>query len=183
MVAVQPSPFTESKDNMATTYEKIATTTLGSANNSITFSSIPSTYTDLRVVIAPKAAATVYYMACQFNGDTATNYSFTSLYGDGSSAVSSRNTSQTEIGIIWFNGATTTIPAFATIDVFSYAGSTFKTILGTNSADNNGSGTVERNVGLWRSTSAITSIKLFDTSVGRQMATGTTATLYGILKA
>ena len=168
---------------MPITYDRIATTTLGSANNSITFSSIPSTYTDLRVIITPLANATVYYMAIQLNGDTGSNYSFTSLYGNGSSATSNRQTSQTEIGVIWFNGATTTIPAFATIDLFSYASSTNKTVLATNSADNNGSGTVEIHVGLWRNTAAINSIKLFDTSAGRQMAAGTTATLYGILKA
>jgi hypothetical protein len=68
-----------------------------------------------------------------------------------------------------------------TYDIFSYAGSTFKTLLMTTSGDQNGSGWVERIVGLYRSTSAITSISI-DASAST-FAVGSTATLYGILKA
>jgi hypothetical protein len=68
-----------------------------------------------------------------------------------------------------------------TADLFSYAGSTFKTVLATNSQDYNGSGNVGRTVALWRSTSAISTILLY-TNAGNFNA-GTTATLYGILKA
>jgi hypothetical protein len=66
--------------------------------------------------------------------------------------------------------------------MFSYAGSTFKSCLVERNADFNGSGQVARQVGLWRSTSAITSISLFD-PFGNGYGTGTIATLYGILKA
>jgi hypothetical protein len=52
----------------------------------------------------------------------------------------------------------------------------------TGGTDNNGSGGVTRSVGLWRSTSAITSISLFIDGT-TTFSTGTTATLYGILKA
>ncbi len=79
------------------------------------------------------------------------------------------------------NGSDTTVPHFATLDIFSYAGSTNKTSLGTQSRDNNGSGTVGQFVHLWRSTSAINSIALFPNS--GNFKTGTIATLYGILKA
>jgi hypothetical protein len=71
-----------------------------------------------------------------------------------------------------------------TMDILSYRGSTFKTSLNTATNDKNGSGIVLRNVGLWRSTSAITSITLLDTyGGGGQFDVGTTATLYGILRA
>jgi hypothetical protein len=69
-----------------------------------------------------------------------------------------------------------------TIDIFSYAGSTFKTCLITRSSDQNGSGEVMREVSLWRNTAAITTI-LFRLSTSGNYATGTTATIYGILKA
>jgi hypothetical protein len=163
---------------MATTYEKIQSTTLGSAASSITFSSIAATYTDLRVVLVATGSVS-NYAKINFNSDTATNYSFTTIYGDGTTAYSTRDTSNT---LIWLNGGwlqnSTTIPSLYTIDIFSYAGSTYKTCLTTASNDRNGSGIVSRVVGLYRSTSAITTIDLGVNS--GNYAAGTTATLYGI---
>jgi hypothetical protein len=164
---------------MPATYEPIATTTLGSAAADITFSSIPATYTDLRLVIV--ATCTISdNMRMQLNGDTASNYSRTALEGDGSTAASNRTTNISILGLSTV-ALSTTIPTLVTADFFSYAGSTNKTVLVTNSQDYNGSGEVGRIVGLWRSTSAITSIKFYMGS--GNLATGTTATLYGILKA
>ena len=160
---------------MASTYEPIATTTLSSATSSITFSSIPSTYTDLRIVWTGTTSAG-NNVRVQFNGDTATNYSTTNLYGDGTTAGSSAVTSTTWLQC--FNGSTsTTIPTMFTADIFSYAGSTYKTALLTAPTDKNGSGAITATVGLWRSTSAITSISLVNAA---NYQTGTTATLYGI---
>jgi len=66
-------------------------------------------------------------------------------------------------------------------DIFSYAGSTFKTGLMETSADLNGSGQVIRSVGLWQNTAAITSIKLEVQTHNWNI--GTIATLYGIKNA
>jgi hypothetical protein len=74
---------------MAPTYEPIATTTLGTAAASITFSSIPATYTDLRLVVVAKAVS-ASTLDVRFNNDSGTNYSKTEISGDGSSAVSFR---------------------------------------------------------------------------------------------
>lgn len=157
----------------------IATQTLSSTASSITFSSIPSTYTDLRLVIVASLTSGNDNLGLQFNSDTATNYSFTTLGGTGALAQSARGTSVTTIDFNDRGSMSTQLSTF-TSDVFSYAGSTYKTTLNTTSNDKNGSGTVERTVGLWRSTSAITSIKIFTFSA-TTMAIGTTATLYGIL--
>jgi hypothetical protein len=166
---------------MATTYEKIATTTLGSATNTFDFTSIPATYTDLRVVFVGTETTTGFNHArLRFNSDTASNYSFTYLTGNGTAAASARNTSQTSIRLSDF-GLSNTIPSQITFDVFSYASSTFKSLLSTFDGDYNGSGLVLRQVGLWRSTSAITTITILNTA--SNFAVGTTATLYGILKA
>ena len=155
----------------------IATTTLGSAASTITFSSISSAYTDLRLVLAATNTASLD-LNLTFNGDTGSNYSRTRINGNGSVVASSRNTSQTYIRANFFTmGASE--PYLLILDVFSYAGSTNKTCLIANSEDKNGSGGVCRMVGLWRSTSAITSIT-FTTSTST-FAAGTTATLYGIL--
>jgi len=166
---------------MPATYEPIATTTLGSAASSITFNSIGAGYTDLRVVLLVTSTSLDQRSPrLTFNNDTGTNYSFTYINGDGTSAVSGRSTSVANINLA-YHGTDLTKPVFYTVDVFSYAGSTNKTVLGTGSEDKNGSGSAHRVVGLWRNTAAITRIDL--TSNTGTFSTGTTATLYGILKA
>jgi len=155
----------------------IATTTLGTATATITFSSIPATYTDLRLVwvMGNSSFAT---NRIQFNGDTSSNYSDTRIYGNGSNAGSYRYTNSTNISLE--DGSAPNTPReLITVDIFSYTGSTNKTVLATISNDANGGGTVDRVVGLWRNTSAITSLVL--SSAAGNFVAGTTATLYGIL--
>jgi hypothetical protein len=156
---------------------------LGSETSSITFNSITSAYTDLRLVfLVVKPSATNVGGRIRFNSDTGTNYSYTWLVGNGTAASSGRGTSQPEIELFTGSSLTTTNPQLITIDIFNYAGSTNKTVLWAESSDRNGSGAVSRNVGLWRNTAAITTIGLSDSS-SRNFGVGTTATLYGILKA
>ena len=166
---------------MPATYEPIATTTLGSAASSITFSSIPATYTDLRISFTCTAANAGEDIALQYNGDTGNNYSFTHLSGSGSAASSGRATNFGNWRISHIGVYTdTVIPITMQVDIFSYAGSTFKTGLSAASGDKNGSGYVARNVGLWRNTAAITSLTL---SCVANFSIGSTATLYGIKNA
>jgi hypothetical protein len=162
---------------MAITYEPIATTTLGSAVSSITMSSIPATYTDLKIVFVGNMNSGQDQIKLRLNGDTGTNYSGTSLYGDGSSATSDRYNGAGHIQLARDVAMTTAIET-TSINMFSYAGSTFKTMLIERSADRNGSGTVSRQVALYRSTSAITSFVIFQDSLS--FAVGTTVTIYGI---
>ena len=168
---------------MAFTFEPIATTTLGSAAATITFSSIPSTYTDLRLVLVGKTTATVNpYM--RFNLDTGANYSVTRIYGNGTTAASTRSSGDTSFNLDNNSNFDTAQPTLLTVDIFSYAGSTYKTCLCTISADKNGSGTITNVVGLWSSTSAINSVRILNSAGASQnFDNGTTATLYGILKA
>ena len=156
------------------TYEPIATNTLSSSAASVTFSSIPGTYTDL-VLIFNGTGSTGGNFTFQFNGDTSTNYSATILYGDGSSAGSVRVSSQSSMNIGGVStGFTTDI-----INIMNYSNATtYKTALGryARPADEVGA-----KVGLWRSTSAITSIVVGVS--GGNFATGSTFTLYGIAAA
>jgi len=162
---------------MATaTYDKIATTTLGSAAASITFSSIAASWTDLRLVFVGTGSAAIDGRIT-FNSDTASNYSYTYLYGNGTAASSASATNQTYL-YLNSDSFSTTIPEFFTVDIFSYTGSTYKTSLLTKSQDTNGSGSTSRWVGLWRGTAAITNINIAASS--GNFNTGTTATLYGI---
>lgn len=164
---------------MPTTYEPIASQTLASTATSIDFTSIGSAYTDLRVVFVGTAATSVR-TSFRFNSDSTTNYSQTYIYGDGTSAESARNSNTNQL--FPTTNLSSTIPSMLTLDIFSYAGSTFKTSLMTGSFDKNGTGIVDRLVGLYRSTSAITAIKIFDL-FGDPFAIGTIATLYGIKNA
>ena len=165
---------------MASTYEPIATTTLGSAAASITFSSIAGTYTDLRLVLVGTASTAAPDIQVRFNSDSGTNYSHTRMVGTGASAISGAVTNQTYT-YVDYTGLSTTIPSLYEMDIFSYAGSTYKTMLAKTSEDRNGSGDVFVSVNLWRSTAAITSIYLFLSAYN--FAAGTTATLYGIKNA
>ena len=166
---------------MPATYEPIATTTLGSAAASITFSSIPNTYTDLRLVVTCISVGnSTGYVRC--NGDSGTNYSLTLLNGNGSTASTSRYTNNSNGLGIQTSNATGTTPVLWTVDLFSYAStSIYKTALTTASNDQNGSGSVQRTVALWRDTSAINSLEIRTTI--DNFNTGTTATLYGIKNA
>ena len=114
---------------MATTYEKIATTTLGSAASTITFSSIASSWTDIKLILTG-TSSTGGAVIVRFNNDTGSNYSNTQLYGAFSNVYSGGQTSQTSGNLTVF-GLDTTTPNFIEADIFSYAGSTYKTVLNT----------------------------------------------------
>jgi hypothetical protein len=170
---------------MPATYEPIATTTLGSEASSIVFSSIPATYTDLRLVmVGIKPSATNSAPRVQFNTDTgsSTNYSYTQIQGNGSAASSAAATNDGGIPLIIFDALVSTTPKLGTLDILNYRGSTNKTCLNFESSDRNGSGRVVLAVGMWRNTAAITTITINDNS-SRNFGVGTTATLYGILRA
>lgn len=165
---------------MPATYEPIATTTLGSATNSINFTSIPSTYTDLVVILV--GTVNIAAVPCiRFNSDTATNYSGVQLVGNGSAVVTGRASNDTQIFSNYSQNFSVTRPGFLQIDIFSYTSSKNKTVLVRESRDENGFGLTSLLGGLWRNTAVITSINLRPES--RNWNVGTTATLYGILKA
>ena len=168
---------------MAKTYEPIATTTLGSAQNSVTFSSIPGSYTDLVLIASCRLASAGFAATLQFNGDTGSNYSVTELYGNGSSAGSGRNSNiaaayQTNNLAL---GATASVYSPLIINIMNYSNSTtYKTVLSRFSNANTG---VDAIVNLWRSTNAINEVKIGLTGTGGNYASGSTFTLYGIAAA
>lgn len=164
------------------TYTPIATQTIsGSSVASVTFSSIPSTYTDLILVAQLKTASTAGDLVMQFNSDTGTNYSRTVLYGTGSAAGSSRESSVAQITIDNYGTPSSTEAAMDIIQIMNYANTTtYKTVLAR--ANKAGSG-VDATVGLWRSTSAINSILLKVITNTVNIAVDSTFTLYGIVAA
>lgn len=166
------------------TYTPIASQTLGSDTATVTFSSIPSTYTDLRIVVSSRCTgaqnssgmdALAYY-----NSDQGTNYSQTQMYGNGSTAGSNRNTNITYSYVgITSNASANDWPMF-TFDIMNYANtSTYKTTL---ARVNSASYSTSARVTLWRSTAAISSITLYP-ELSLSFKTGSQFTLYGIAAA
>jgi hypothetical protein len=163
---------------MPNTYEAIATNTVaGTSTTTITFSSIPSTYTDLVIVAQYKAVSNNYLMV-RLNGDTASNYSRTEMQGNGSSIsnyngsneayayISSIYAQASELGtfILNFNNYSNTIAN--------------KTILSRGNNAVSSAGGASAVVNLWRSNAAIDTILL--TPIGSGFDVGSTFSLYGI---
>lgn len=160
---------------MAATYSSIATTTLGSASGTVTFNTISGSYTDLILVVNAGASATVNLWV-QVNSDTGSNYSVTRLSGNGTAASSDRKTSATKFELTAQSYVDDPITFNSIIQFQNYSNSTtYKTLI---SRQNLAAGGVDAVVGLWRSTSAITSISALTSSGTFDI--GSTFTLYGI---
>ena len=169
-------------------YESIASTVSTGSSNTITFSSIASTYASLQIRMISRQSGTYngsnrVYMT--FNGDTATNsaYHFLQGTGSGTSAFGYANNNNCEIyNPTIVNGATANAFGAGIIDIHDYAStSKFKTVRYFCGADANTADTAfDINLGsaLWRSTSAINSISI--TTGGSNFMSGTTISLYGI---
>ena len=165
------------------TYVAIAEQTLGTAAASVTFSSIPSTYTDLVLVInGGTTAGTGQVASTTINNDTATNYSRTDINGDGTSIGSStQSLSAIRDNAIGINGSIGDYNQILNFMNYSNA-TTYKTVLQriNRASASNFPGACAA-VYLWRSTSAINRI-----DVGLSASTwlaGSTFSLYGILAA
>lgn len=161
------------------TYTPIATTITSGNAASCTFSSIAGSYTDL-VIIVSGGAAVAADLSVRFNGDTGSNYSVSRLTLDNLTAVSRRTTSATSLVISDGGYVSTTLGATSQIiNIINYANTTiYKPVL---CRANRAAGGLDGTVGLWQSTTAITSIVL--SPVGSTFTNGTTLSLYGIAAA
>jgi hypothetical protein len=167
------------------TYTPIYSQTISSNTTSITFSNIPTTYTDLVLVVTPVAGTGTTFPWMRFNGVTASIYSDTHLYGISSGNGSSRRTAQTRGYIAEQVEAGTTQISNTIVHIMNYSNTTAnKTYIARN---NNGasSGTyvgTEVIAGLAQLTAPITSITIGIASGGSDynLASGSTFILYGI---
>ena len=167
-------------------YDSIATTTLATTATTVTFSSIPSTYTHLQLRILARSnrgAGSGAQLTYQFNSDTGTNYDDHYLSGDGATATAGNDgTSQTYIWGTLIPVASTTANAFgvSVVDILDYANTNKnKTTRGLGGFDSNGGGWIYLNSGLWRSTTAINSISIICSASASFIANSSFA-LYGI---
>lgn len=163
----------------ANTYTQIASTTLGTAAASVTFSSIPATYTDLVVICSVQTATGGDdSVGFQFNGDTTGNYSFSYMNADGSSASSGRAGTQ---GSMQFGLVNSSNWGVSIGHIQNYANTnTKKTVLGRG----NMSSLIRAYVGLWKATpAAINSVTVLSTPNVYNFIVGSQFSLYGITAA
>jgi hypothetical protein len=166
---------------LGTDYESISTTTVSTPVSSITFSSIPSTYSHLQIRYIGRNSVNNSVIKITFNSDTGSNYSLHYLYGNGASAAAGGAASQTAVEA---NMAVSTYAANVfgggVMDLLDYANTNkYKTLRVLNGFDNNGSGQVTFSSGLWMNTNAVTSITLTPNSSGN-FAQYSSFALYGI---
>lgn len=183
---------------MANTYMLIASNVLSSPTSSVTFSSIPSTYTDLVLKISAKASAatgsTADFAALQFNGSTSSVWSGTVINGNGATASSSRSPANQvydgDAAIFPYvpgGAASVTANSFSNGEVYipNYASTSLIKPYGIfNVIDNNQASTAiftRAHASLFNSTSAISSIKIVTSGGGAtNYDTGSSFYLYGI---
>jgi hypothetical protein len=168
-----------SRYSLPTSFESIATANGTGSGATITFSSIPSTFTHLQLRYVAKSTGSASYLIMTFNGNT-TNYDGHYLGGNGTSASAGRNgvTNQME----FYNGVantTTGVAAAGIIDILDYTNtSKYRTVRGLTGVDYNGSGGLYLGSGLFMSTTAVSTIGL--TLNTGNFTTDTKFALYGI---
>jgi hypothetical protein len=164
----------------------IASQVLTTTAASVTFSAIPGTFTDLMLKTSIRNDDTSSgYAAFRFNGDTASNYSNTRLQGNGSTVVSVRQSAVTLLAYHQVDTSGDTANTFASGELYipSYTASQNKQVSYFSAAESNAASILMASVaGLWRDTSAITSLTILNISTFVFVA-GSRFDLYGILKA
>lgn len=166
-------------------FVSIATAVGTGSSGTITFSSIPSTYTHLQIrgIGRTTTASTGFDdLLVRFNSDSSASYTYHALYGDGSSAGAFGGTAQTSAIIVdglYRNNVTSNTMAGLVIDLADYSVTTKnKTLRTFNGGDVNGSGKVYLQSHLWINTAAVTSITLI--ANGTNFGTQSVFSLYGI---
>jgi hypothetical protein len=173
--------LTTSTTNAGLTYVPLGTYTLGTATQNVTFNSI-SGYTDLYLVVSNvknnyAGSSSINDTFLTFNGDSGSNYSYTELYGNGSSIYAGGQQNAVSIKA-YYPMASATAAATITAHIFNYSNSSiYKSVL-VKDAGTVGLGLATRGA-LWRNTAAITSVTV-GTSSSYKMSAGTTITLFGI---
>jgi hypothetical protein len=164
---------------LPSTLTPIATNTLTANAASVSFTNIPQTYTDLVLVyyFGDTSAAVAAYV--EYNGDAYTNlkYSGTRLYGNGTSATSSRRSNDPFYLTDGTPTSTTLGVNQGIVNIMNYSNATtFKTSL---VRDNNANAGTEAVISLWQRTDAINRVDIKNTSTGNFLS-GSSFTIYGV---
>lgn len=169
---------------MPSTYKLISSNVLASSAASVTFSAIPSTYTDLvlRMSVRNDRAVTDGTLRLTVNANSSSIYSWTYLQGNGSAASSARSAATTFLSDIPLEGSSATSNTFSSIEIYipSYTASQNKPVSTFGVNETNATAIEMKAVaGLIATTAAVSSIELSNTSTF-QFVSGSSFYLYGI---
>jgi len=165
------------------TYTLISSNVLASSAASVTFSSIPATYTDLVVKVSSRNTTSSVDITMGFNGVT-TGYSDVILYGSGSAAASGVDNVLAGVTGLLNNGSTYTASTFSNSEAYipNYISSNYKPVSLNAVTENNATVAYSYlGAGLWSNTSSITSILIKPTS--GSFVANSSFYLYGISNA
>ena len=172
--------------SLATSYESIATTTVGVGGSStITFSSIPATFKHLQVRLIGRTNRSDQngdFFQTTLNSDTGANYSWHFMRGNGTGLTTNAGASNTMMETNRIPGSLITASVFGgiVIDILDYTDTNkYTTLRSIGGFDGNGSGEIFVNSGLWQNTAAVTSIT-FTNSGSRTIQQYSHFALYGI---
>jgi hypothetical protein len=167
-----------------------STTTTGSAT-SVTISSIPSGYTNLIIYVSGRlstASGSADQVCAQFNGDTGANYqSDLQFMANGSTSslggVSGFSDTSVRLNFLNVNNAPANYPGVFQAEIVNYAGTTFyKTVqsFGSTPQSSSAAGSLFNQWldGVWKSTAAISSVKVIPCGAGLHFIDGTSVSLY-----
>jgi hypothetical protein len=171
---------------MTIAMQPIYTQTASGSAYIITFNNIPQTFTDLRIDISARSgtAAVANFIGVYVGAYGGTSWSTTLIEGNGAAATSARFSNSAHSLLATTSSANATANTYSSSSIYipNYAGSNFKSILGDAVGENNGTtGFQEMYAGLFRSTSPITTISIFENS-GSNFLNQSTFSLYGITK-
>jgi len=174
---------------MANTYVLISSST-PTGVSTVTFSSIPQTYTDLVLMASVRSpAASGDNLKMTINGSSSASYSTTLLWGYGTSPGSNRTTTGGAHGayilIPEINAANYTANTFSPLEVYipNYTITTNKQISFFEVAENNSTSlsAIQAGAGYIQISAAVTSITVTDYN-SQNFVTGSSFYLYGIKK-
>ena len=163
----------------------IATTTLGSATNTVTFSNIPQTYEHLQIRVNWGFTDTTNntWLNTRFNSDSGSNYAYHSIRANGSTvSAATTGTSASNLSLGADDVGDANIWSVSIADILDYSNTNkYKTTRALAGQDRNTAGVVNYWSGLWMNTSAINLITIYTTaSTFRQ---NSIFALYGIKRA
>lgn len=169
---------------MPNTYTLISSYTASTSPTSFTFTSIPQTYTDLKLVMSIRGSRTAFYsnISVLVNGSSSGIYDYKWVYSSSGTVTSLQTTNDTELGQ-FVGGASSTANTFGSLEMYftNYTSSNHKSISVNNAVeDNSGSTFIVLEAELAKTTSSITSFTITGSGNNYTFANNSTAYLYGI---
>lgn len=161
---------------------QISQQVLSTTASTVTFSSIPGTYSNLRIeVMGRVSGVTTSDIYMQVNGDTAAHYSRQYNFSNGTSVSGAGQTAATQVAMMSMPGTGATSansPVIASIRLNNYALTTYNKTAVSLTGSNITSLNVTSIFWEWASTASITSVT-FGPIAGGTFTAGTVFTLYG----